>query len=285
MGRKRLTERFPFLIPLRRWQRRLFFYWGMCLDKNRYSKEKAELFPYIQAESSMPLINEESGQDIQYQYNKVHNLRLAAATVDGVVIRPGETFSFWQLVRHAQEREKYKDGLVLINGRIMPSPGGGLCQLSDLLFWLFLHTPLTVVERHPHGVKAFPTPDVPAGTDATVSEGWKDLKVRNDTGQALQIQVCLDERKIYGRIRREEKPLFRYEIKEQNLRYYREKGEIWESVSLFRQKYSLITGDLVSQLHLYENRTVVTYPLPEEDLSPGEEKEQKTPAGELEGKG
>lgn len=267
MARKRLTELFPFLIPLRQWQRRLFFYLGMRFDKNRYAVSKGEYFPYTLAESHMPLINEESGQDIQYQYNKVHNLGLASATMDSVIIRPGETFSFWQLARRAEEKGKYKDGLVLIYGKIQAAHGGGLCQLSDLLFWLFLHTPLTVVERHPHGVKAFPTPDVPAGADATVYEGWKDLKVRNDTADELQIQITLDEENIYGFIRTKEEPIFRYEILNRNLRYAAEGGQNWELVSLYRQKYSRITGDLVSDIHLYDNKTVVTYPLTEAELS------------------
>ncbi len=261
MARIRLTQLFPFLIPLRQWQRRLFFYLAMRFDKNKYAKSREAFFPYTLTESTMPLINKESGQDIQYQYNKVHNLRLSSAAVDKTVIRPGETFSFWQLVRHAEKQEKYKDGLVLVDGRIQASAGGGLCQLSDLLFWLFLHTPLTITERHPHGVKAFPTPDVPPGTDATVYEGWKDLKVRNDTNDELQVQITLDEEYIYGFIRVKEEPLFRYEVLTRDLHYYREEEQNWEQVSVYRQKYSRINGDLVSDIRLYENKTLVTYDL------------------------
>ena len=65
------------------------------------------------------------------------NLKLAAAPIHRVLIRPGETFSFWMLVRGADRKQRYLDGLNLENGRIVGSYGGGLCQLSNLLFWLF----------------------------------------------------------------------------------------------------------------------------------------------------
>ncbi|MCH5255351.1 MAG: VanW family protein, partial [Lachnospiraceae bacterium] len=151
MPRKSLTQRFPFLLPLRKWQRKKCFYLKMHFDKNKYAKERAaELLPYAVYDSSSLLLNESSGFDMKYQVNKVHNLKLAAKTLDGILILPGETFSFWQLVRWADRQEPYKDGLVSVNGKITGSYGGGLCQLSNLLFWLFLHTPMTILERHGH---------------------------------------------------------------------------------------------------------------------------------------
>ena len=119
-----------------------------------------------------------------------------------MIIEPNETFSFWQLVRWADHHEKYKDGLNLVDGKIVGSYGGGLCQLSNMLFWLFLHTPLTVVERHGHAVESFPstTEDLPCGTDATINEGWLDLKIRNDTDNTFQIEISFDDKYMYGRI-------------------------------------------------------------------------------------
>ena len=100
------------------------------------------------------MLNPATGADMTYQQNKVHNLKLAARMLNGVVIRPGETFSFWQLVRHADREEPYRDALTLRDGAIVPEYGGGLCQHSNLLYWMFLHSPLSMVERHAHGIKA-----------------------------------------------------------------------------------------------------------------------------------
>lgn len=158
MKRKRLTQVFPFLLPIRKWQRKKLFYLEMLIDGNKYAKNKSEaLLPNTVFETSSLMLNENSGFDMEYQINKVHNLKLAARIINKVIIEPNETFSFWQLVRWADHHEKYKDGLNLVDGKIVGSYGGGLCQLSNMLFWLFLHTPLTVVERHGHAVESFPS--------------------------------------------------------------------------------------------------------------------------------
>ena len=85
MPRKRLTQLFPFLIPLRRWQRTKCFYLKMRLDRNRYAQVKEEDLPVEIFTDQSLLLNEQSGFDMKYQHNKVDNLKLAAATLDRVV--------------------------------------------------------------------------------------------------------------------------------------------------------------------------------------------------------
>ena len=121
----KLTAWFPFLAPLRRFLQVKWFYLRMRLDGNRYARGTAAPLPEEVFSAGTLLLNENSGHDMAYQRNKVDNLKLAAATVDGIVIRPGETFSFWQLVRHADDKEPYKEGLCLINGEIVPVEGEG----------------------------------------------------------------------------------------------------------------------------------------------------------------
>ncbi|MEI3129907.1 MAG: VanW family protein [Oscillospiraceae bacterium] len=137
-----------------------------------------------------------------YQENKVHNLKLAARQLDGLLIEPGETFSFWNRVRYADRETPYRDALTEQNGRLTTVYGGGLCQITNLLCWVFLHTPVTFVERHGHSKKDFPEPpsDAPLGVDATVAEGWMDFKVRNDTDTCLQLSVTFSEAEIIGAV-------------------------------------------------------------------------------------
>ena len=157
MARKRLTERFPFLLPLRRWQRKRCFYLKMYFDGCRYAAVRTKTpLEYTLFRANVAMRNERSGFPMEYQQNKVHNLRLAAEAMNGVVLHPSETFSFWRLARRADRHTPYKDGLVLVNGSVRPAYGGGLCMLSDLLYWCFLHTPLTVTERHGHAVEQPP---------------------------------------------------------------------------------------------------------------------------------
>lgn len=265
MPRKRLTQLFPFLLPLRQKQRKLFYYAHMRLDQNRYAAQiQREPLPFTLFETRSLLINEHTGHDIQLQKNKVFNLKLAAKTIDHVVIEPGETFSFYWLARFADREQPYRDGLVLKYGEIVGSYGGGLCQLSNLLHWMFLHSPLTVTERHAHKVEAFPSPDddQPQGVDATLNEGWLDLRARNDTGRRMQIEIQFDEQYMYGRIRSDAAARTRYEVYNDTVAYCRRDGRVIQRASVSRRETDLETGaQRIAQL--YVNETEIGYPLPE----------------------
>lgn len=281
MPRKRLTQVFPWLLPLRKKQRELFFYAGMRLDGVHYSKSVAEdIMPHRVFETEMPLYNTSTGFDMVYQENKVFNLKLAAATLHKLVIRPGETFSFWQRVRHADRETPYKDGLVMVNGKLETSEGGGLCQMSNLLYWLFLHTPLTTVERKGHVHKDFPDPgDAVKGADATVSEGWIDLKVKNNTNASYQVLVWLDEENIYGAIAVKEAPAEKIVVTNGEVTYCAEAGKVLEEAPVYATRVNAQTGEELQKELLYVNRCIVTYPLPGHVAIQGEEYLQASPAG------
>lgn len=265
MPRKRLTQIFPWLLPLRRWQRKKLFYIKMRLDGAHYARElRAEILPHEVYSSSSMMVNRKSGFPIEYQMNKVFNLKLAAKPLNRVVIKPGETFSFWQLARYADKMQRYKDGLTLIDGKIVGAYGGGLCQLSSLLFWLFLHTPLEIVERRGHAVESIPPADEdsPCGTDATIDEGWIDLKVKNNTQHSFQLVIAFDDDYMYGSIYSDTPPEFSYEIFNSEVRYYRRDGRIYQFSKVCCRRTSLET-EAAEEYELYQNTAEIGYKLPE----------------------
>lgn len=265
MHRLRLTQAFPALLPLRKAQRRLIFYARMRLDANAYARTKASApLPYLVYEAKSTLLNPDTGFDMRYQENKVFNLKLAAETINRVLIRPGETFSFWQLVRYAERMGRYRQGLCVANGRMITVAGGGMCQLSSLLFWLFLHTPLTVLERHNHGAKDFPVPegDTPDGVDATVSEGWLDLKVKNETEDAFQIELSFSDVSMHGRILADCDTVERYKVVARDLAFFREGGRVYQRVSIYRQTVRPETREVLSERKLYTDLCEIGYALP-----------------------
>lgn len=266
MGRKRVTQRFPFLLPLREAQRKMCFYAAMRFDGRRYAERVAAgRLPFTLFEAGCALYNRSTGFPMAYQENKVFNLKLAAETLNGLLIGPGETFSFWRLVRRADRHTPYRDGLTVKDGTLTTAYGGGMCQMSNLLFWLFLHTPLTVVERSGHDVKEFPEPnsDEIKGVDATISEGWIDLKVRNDTGRVYQILVAFDDENIIGTVRADERPATLYRVTNGGVSYFREGGGIYESVEVERTEIDALTGETRCRKPLYTNRCKICYPLPD----------------------
>ena len=88
--------------------------------------------------------------DQKLQENKAVNLSLAAPRVNGVLIRPGETFSFWRMVGPCTARRGYLPGLTISKGETACGVGGGMCQFTNLLHWMVLHTPLVITEHHHH---------------------------------------------------------------------------------------------------------------------------------------
>ena len=131
-------------------------------------------------------------------------------------------------------------------------------MVSNLLFWLFLHTPLIIVERHGHRKKDFPEPpsDAPMGVDATVAAGWLDLKVRNDTDSTFQICIDFDEASIYGKILCDADGSA-YKVFNGTVSYCREDGLVFEEVDICRK---VPDG---KEETLYRNRCQIGYKLPE----------------------
>lgn len=266
MTRKRITQLFPWLIPLRTWQRKVCFYLGMRFDRNHYAATVArEQLPVEVFSSSCPMYNRDTGFDMIYQENKVHNLEAGSGHSGPSADPSGETFSFCLTTRHADRREPYREGLTVINGRLTTAPGGGMCQLSNLLFWVFLHSPLTVVERHGHGSKDFPEPpsDAPMGVDATLAEGWKDLKVRNDTAYTFQLHIAFDAEHISGYLYADRQDPLCYTVSNGPVHYLRRQGNIWEEVDVVQSRIDRESGQVRDTRTLYRNICRIGYPLPE----------------------
>lgn len=208
------------------------------------------------------------GEDQELQENKVANLRLAVARLDGIVLYPGETFSYWRLIGKPTRRKGYRDGMVLFLGRIGSDVGGGLCQLSNLIFWMTLHTPLTVVERYRHSHDVFPDTNrtQPFGSGATCAYPHRDLMIRNDTEQPFQLCVQVGKQVLKGEWRAPAPPVCRYEIVERNHRMDQASwGGYVRHNELYRRIYDLEGGLLVEEF-LFVNDAIMMYSplLPEE---------------------
>lgn len=133
-----------------------------------------------------------------------------------------------------------------------------------MLFWLFLHTPLTIVERHGHAVESFPstTEDLPCGTDATINEGWLDLKIRNETDNTFQIEVSFDERFMYGRILSQNPVNTEYTVFNSSVSYIKQDGRLFQIAHVCRAEKDKKSDIQVSK-ELYINRCEIGYELPD----------------------
>jgi hypothetical protein len=133
------------------------------------------------------------------QAGKVQNLRVAARALNGVVIPAGEVFSFWAHVPRPVKRNGFSDGREVREGCVIPSTGGGLCQLSNALYDLALTAGCEIVERHAH-TRRVPGSQAVAGRDATVFWNYVDLRFR--TAFTAQLEVRLTARELIVKLRR-----------------------------------------------------------------------------------
>ena len=233
-----------------------------CSPKFRWAKERqAEDLPQLHFCHATPLKRHLRGEEMAWQENKVTNLRLAAARLDGIVLRPGETFSYWRLIGKPSRRKGYKEGMVLFLGRIGSDVGGGLCQLSNLIFWMTLHTPLTVVERYRHSHDVFPDANrtQPFGSGATCAYPHRDLMIHNDTDQPFQLRVRVGETHLEGEWRAMRAPTARYEVVERNHRMDQGSwGGYVRHNELYRRCYDM-EGRLLGEEFLVANDAIMMY--------------------------
>ena len=156
--------------------------------------------PAIVKSHTSSILRRLEGVDMELQRNKAVNLRLACAKINGIIIRPGETFSFWRLVGEPGEKQGYREGLVINAGKLGRGTGGGLCQLANLIHWLVLNSPLTVTELVHHSDALFPDSGrrVPFGTGTSVFYKNVDYRFRNTTDRDVQLLVWVDENELCG---------------------------------------------------------------------------------------
>ena len=118
--------------------------------------------------------------------NRTKNMEITTSTLDGTIVKKGETFSFCNTVGPATSSKGYLEADIYDhNGNKKKGYGGGNCQVSSTLYNAVLAVSnLTVIERHPHSNHV---PYVPDGKDAAVAYGSYDFKIRNDTGNDIKI--------------------------------------------------------------------------------------------------
>ncbi|PEB55951.1 vancomycin resistance protein [Bacillus pseudomycoides] len=141
------------------------------------------------AEYSTPMAGRNGSQSF--------NVNKAANTLSGVIVAPDETFSFNERVGITDAAHGYKSAAVYLQGKVVQSAGGGVCQVSSTLYGAALRADLGVVARSNHSM---PVHYLPLGQDAAVADYGPDLKFKNNTGKYIYIQAVSNGSSITTRI-------------------------------------------------------------------------------------
>ncbi len=122
--------------------------------------------------------------------SRIHNIQLASSRLNGLLIPPGEVFSFNQALGEVSPATGFQQAYIIKEGRTILGDGGGVCQVSTTFFRAALYAGLPIIERQAHAYRVYYyEQNSPVGLDATVWEPSPDLKIKNDTPSHILIQA------------------------------------------------------------------------------------------------
>ena len=232
------------------------------LSKEKYAdRQEKEIRPHLYFSHKTPLYRKLKNVDMWLQENKVINLNIAIKTLNGLVLYPGETLSYWKKIGNPTAKKGYVEGMQLSHGKFIANVGGGLCQLSNLIYWMTLHTPLAVTERNRHSYDVFP--DVkrkqPFGSGATCVYNYVDLQIKNET--EVPMQLCLDvgDTHLIGAWRGEEPLKHIYEVYEKEHWITHEYWGGYLRNNLIHRKVYNLEGEIIDDEYVTENHAIMMY--------------------------
>ena len=226
--------------------------------------------------------------------NRNTNLRIVCETLNGMILEPGETFSYNEALGQRTEEKGYKKAPAYSGQDLTDSLGGGICQGSSTLYYCALLADMQIVERVNHG---FPASYIDLGMDATVNWGAPDLKFTNTSDFPVKIQAELSggymKMKILGTDTRDYYVKMEYEVvgrSEPETIYEEHKpgegyedGQVLQSgksaiyVKSYKLKYDKETDRLISKefetRSHYQSRTEIVVRIVEDETVPPETQE------------
>ena len=242
------------------WKRRLKDFFG----PEKYARQcDTSLFPILVHTHSNGVIKHGPGIDPQLQQGKAHNIRLACSKIDGLIIHPGETFSFWHTVGKTSRQRGFRPGRVIVNGQLTSGEGGGLCNLANTITLLVLHSPLTITELHHHSDALAPDPDgqyEPYRAGTSVNYNYIDLRFRNDTGQPVQLLTRCMNNILQAELRTNKPFPHTYRLTAEDHHYQRlSDGSLFRHALIYRETLDSDNGQIINRQLLRRNHSRVLY--------------------------
>ena len=229
----------------------------------RFAEKKTEELLPVVVYSHKSLIRRQLGNvDMTLQENKAINLSIAAPKVNGIIINPGETFSFWHLVGSATASKGYKEGLTISGTETKAGIGGGMCQFTNLLHWMILHSTLEIVEHHHHdGFDLFPdfNRQIPFGTGTSICYNYLDYRFRNTTDTPFQLVTYVADTHLCGELRSTKALDVKYHIMAKNEYFSRENGVVYRNGEVYRRCVDKVSGNELFCELIRKNHARVMY--------------------------
>jgi len=235
-----------------------------------FASEKIEdKLPYTIYKHNSLIRRKLGNVNMELQENKAVNLSIAAPKVSGIIIKPGETFSLWKLVKRCSEKYGYKEGLTISFDRPTSGIGGGLCQLSNLIHWMILHTDMEITEHHHHDeMDLFPDFKrvIPFGTGTSIVYNYQDYRFKNTTNLTYQLIIYVTDEYLCGELRADNRQDYKYHIVAEDVFFSKENDGVYRNGKVYREKNDCKTGLCVEKELIRVNHAKVYYDTSELEL-------------------
>ena len=228
----------------------------------KFSKiRKESLLPNLVSSHSIKLIKRGPGIDINLHKGKATNIQIAAQTLNHIIIKPGEEFSFWSLVGNTTKRKGYQEGRVIFNEEVVPGIGGGLCNLANLLHLLIVHSPMEITEFHAHSDALDPDKGErkPFANGTSVQYNNQDYRFKNNTDQVMQLRTWVDNETLFGELRSESQFPFTFQIIEEDHHFKKEGDHYYRNSMIYREKLDRKTEEILGKELILKNHSMVMY--------------------------
>lgn len=234
---------------------------NICSREKLARTVSQEKLPNLVSAGSSHLIKRGPGIDPILQENKAVNIELAGSAINGIVIYPGEVFSFWRLVGNTTKRKGYKEGRVIEKNRIKPGMGGGLCNLANTIHRVILHSPLEVVEFHSHSDALAPDEGerIPFSSGTSINYNNRDYRFRNNTEQPVQLLVWCAEETLYVELRSECEYPWTYRLVEENHHFAQEGGKYYRISQIYKETLERGSEEVLERTMVRDNHSEVMY--------------------------
>lgn len=261
--RRLFCEISPFTYQISLLKCRMIRHIHNLLSPKKFAKTKSnELLPVL-VYSHKSLIRRKLGNvNADLQDNKAVNLSISAPKVSNVLIQPGESFSFWSLVGSCTAKKGYKEGLTISNGQLGKDIGGGMCQFTNLIHWMVLHTPMQITEHHHHDkMDLFPDfgRQIPFGVGTSIMYNHLDYCFKNTTENVFQLIVYTTPEYLCGELRADKSLPYKYHIKAEDEYFSREQDVIYRNNCIYRECFDKSTGKLLTRELLKKCHSEVMY--------------------------
>ncbi len=245
-------------VEKERIKRNIKNYFNKNILANTYQKEE---LPNIVKSHTSIILRKLHNVDMKLQENKKTNLIIASKKINGIIIHPGEIFSFWYIVGQTTRKYGYKEGLVISSKGFTKDIGGGLCQLANMIHYLVLNSPLEVVELHHHTDALFPDDRrrVPFGTGTSVFYNYLDYRFKNTTNQNIQLLLWVKDDILYGELRSEKEFPNRYKLEEVDHHFNKEKDKYYRISKVYRITIDKKTNEEINRELILDNHSEVMY--------------------------